>query len=185
MPADYHTHTPLCHHAEGNPQEYIEAALRTGLSEYGVSCHAPVEEEPFDNWRMLSSDLPEYFEWVEAARNYAHNRIPVRLGLECDWLPGCEQWITELTRKADWDYLIGSVHYLGGWNFDSPELLKSWEEVEVEEAWHPGGGASDEAGVVVRENALDCSSVVYCPAAHGDVETDGVREEMEALKARC
>lgn len=135
MPADYHTHTPLCHHAEGNPQEYIEAALRAGLSEYGVSCHAPVEEEPFDNWRMLSSDLPEYFEWVEAARNYAHNRIPVRLGLECDWLPGCEQWITELTRKADWDYLIGSVHYLGGWNFDSPELLKSWEEVEVEEAW--------------------------------------------------
>mgnify|MGYP003878588541 CR=1 FL=1 len=79
MPADYHTHTPLCHHAEGNPQEYIEAALRAGLSEYGVSCHAPVEEEPFDNWRMLSSDLPEYFEWVEAARNYAHNRIPVRL----------------------------------------------------------------------------------------------------------
>lgn len=135
MPADYHTHTPLCHHAVGEPQEYVAAALMAGLTEYGVSCHAPVQEEPFDDWRMLSSDLPAYFNWVDTARDYAQGRIPVRLGLECDWLPGCEQWITELTQRAEWDYLIGSVHYLGGWNFDNPYRLKSWAEVEVEQAW--------------------------------------------------
>ena len=135
MLADYHTHTPLCHHADGTPREYVEAALAAGLTEYGVSCHAPVQPEPFDEWRMLTSDLPAYFEWVNAARNCADGRIPVRLGLECDWLPGCQGWIEELTGRARWDYLIGSVHYLGNRNFDSPHLLDSWSEIGVEEAW--------------------------------------------------
>ena len=38
MPADYHTHTPLCHHAEGSPSEYVEAAIAAGLEEYGITC---------------------------------------------------------------------------------------------------------------------------------------------------
>lgn len=135
MLADYHTHTPLCHHAEGMPGDYVEAALAAGLTEYGVSCHAPVLPEPFDDWRMLASELPAYFDWVNTARDYAKNRIPVRLGLECDWLPGCESWIEELTNRADWDYLIGSIHYLGNWNFDNPHLLDSWSQVGIEEAW--------------------------------------------------
>ena len=34
MPADYHTHTPLCHHAEGTPEEYIDAALAAARALY-------------------------------------------------------------------------------------------------------------------------------------------------------
>ncbi|MDB6077710.1 MAG: histidinol phosphate phosphatase HisJ family, partial [Akkermansiaceae bacterium] len=41
MPADYHTHTPLCLHAEGEPEEYAAAANAAGLVEYGISDHAP------------------------------------------------------------------------------------------------------------------------------------------------
>ena len=26
--ANYHTHTPLCNHAEGSPETYIKTALR-------------------------------------------------------------------------------------------------------------------------------------------------------------
>ena len=135
MLADYHTHTPLCHHARGAPQDYIEAALKAGLTEYGVSCHAPLNPEPFDDWHMLTSDLPTYFEWVDTARNHAAGRIPVRLGLECEWLPGCQGWIEELAGTAKWDYLIGSIHYLGKWNFDNPRLLESWTQIDTEEAW--------------------------------------------------
>ncbi|MCB1134396.1 MAG: PHP domain-containing protein, partial [Verrucomicrobiae bacterium] len=52
MPADYHTHTPLCLHAEGTPEEYVDAALAAGVTEYGISDHAPQTPEPFDDWRM-------------------------------------------------------------------------------------------------------------------------------------
>lgn len=135
MPADYHTHTPLCQHAEGEPEEYIDSAIAAGVSEYGISDHAPQGPEPFDDWRMLESDLPAYFEWMSRALDHADGRIPVRAGLECDWLPNNHEWIVQLHRNCDWDYLIGSIHYLEGWDFDNPAWLGRWAETDVEEAW--------------------------------------------------
>ncbi len=136
MPADYHTHTPLCLHAEGAPEEFIDAAVAAGLREYGIADHAPVRPEPFDDWRMREGDLPAYLEWIAAARRHAGGRLPVRAGLECDWLPGCEPWIEDLAARHEWDYLIGSVHYLGrDWDFDNPRWLGRWEQTDVGEAW--------------------------------------------------
>lgn len=136
MPASYHTHTPYCRHADGEPEAYVDAALASGVSEYGVSDHAPQVPEPYDDWRMLDAELPAYLEWIERARTHAAGRIPVRAGLECDWLDGCEPWIESLRSRHDWDYLIGSVHYLAGWDFDNPKWLGSlWSECDVEDVW--------------------------------------------------
>lgn len=135
MPADYHTHTPLCRHAQGEPEAYIDQALAAGLSAFGMSDHAPARPEPFDDWRMFERELPEYFQLIERARNHAGSRIPVRAGLECDWLPGCEAWIEELAARYEWDYLIGSVHYLDSWDFDNPKWLGRWAEADIEQVW--------------------------------------------------
>lgn len=67
MLTDYHTHTPLCLHAEGNPVDYARHAQKIGLAEIGLSDHNPIPEH-FDDWRMLLSDLPRYFELVQEAR---------------------------------------------------------------------------------------------------------------------
>lgn len=135
MPADYHSHTPLCRHADGRPEAFIDAALRAGLSEFGISDHAPVLPEPFDDWRMFETELPDYLAWVERARAHAAGRMPVRIGLECDWLPGGEAWIEDLAGRAEWDYLIGSVHYLGDWDFDNPKWLGRWAAEDVARVW--------------------------------------------------
>lgn len=135
MPADYHTHTPLCRHASGEPEAFVDAALHHGLTEYGISDHAPVRPEPFDDWRMLEAELPEYFDWIERARSHADGRIPIRAGLECDWLTGCEPWIESLAGRYAWDYLIGSVHYLDDWDFDNPAWLGRWAETDVDAVW--------------------------------------------------
>lgn len=135
MPADYHTHTPLCRHAEGEPEQFVERALALGLSEYGISDHAPQRPEPFDDWRMAEAELPAYFEWIDRARVAAADRLPVRIGLECDWLAGCEPWIDHLAGLAGWDYLIGSVHYLGHWDFDNPARVRLWNNRNLDEVW--------------------------------------------------
>jgi histidinol-phosphatase (PHP family) len=135
VPADYHTHTPLCRHAEGEPEAYVDAALVAGLTEYGISDHAPQVPEPFDDWRMKLAELPEYLSWIEQARTRAAGRIPVRAGLECDWLPGAGDWIADLASRHEWDYLIGSVHYLGHWDFDNPKWLGRWSETDVDSVW--------------------------------------------------
>lgn len=122
--ADFHTHTPLCNHADGEPEAFVRRALALGLSEYGIADHAPMPGEPFDDWRMKQSELPAYLDWIERARRAANGTgLIIRCGLECDWLPGIEPWIEELRRLHDWDYLIGSVHYLApGWAFDDPNF---------------------------------------------------------------
>jgi histidinol-phosphatase (PHP family) len=135
MPADYHSHTPLCRHATGEPEEFVEQAILMKLSEYGISDHAPCLPEPFDDWRMLEAELPEYVRWLERARMQAAGRIPIRAGLECDWFNGCESWIAELAAKQPWDYLIGAVHYLGDWDFDNPKWLGRWAESDIDAVW--------------------------------------------------
>lgn len=136
MFADYHTHTPLCLHAEGTPEEYVAAALVAGLAEYGIADHAPVTPEPFDDWRMSMADLPAYFAWIERAKLAARGtNLQIRAGLECDWLPNCRKHLTNLREKYDWDYFIGSVHYLSDWDFDNPKWLEKWARLDVADAW--------------------------------------------------
>ncbi|MFT5905345.1 MAG: histidinol-phosphatase (PHP family) [Cryomorphaceae bacterium] len=150
MSADYHTHTPLCLHAEGTPEQYIDAAIDAGLTEYGISDHAPLQKpddsEPFDDWRMLSTQIPDYLTWIAAAKAHAGERITIRCGLECDWLPGSrnEAWTQHLRTLHPWDYLIGSVHYIADtsiapWDFDNPKWLGKWAKSEkdgdIHQAW--------------------------------------------------
>lgn len=119
---DSHIHTPLCLHATGWPIEYAERAVALGLDGIGLADHNPMSE-PFDDWRMKIEDLPRYLESVEEARaRFPH--LTIRLGLECDYLPGGEAWIEKLAAMAPWDFLIGSVHYLpGGWEVDHPKYI--------------------------------------------------------------
>lgn len=112
---DYHTHTPLCMHAEGSPQEFVASALQLGLHTYGIADHAPMppHKEPYDNWRMNAADLDAYAHWVQQAKEAAAGTgLTVLCGFECDWSPEITPWIQHLRTRAD--YLIGSVHYLPG-----------------------------------------------------------------------
>ena len=130
---DYHIHTTLCHHAVGRPIEYVRAAQRAGLTEIGFADHNPMPAH-FDGWRMSIQDLPRYLEMVEEVRSTSG--FPIRLGLECDFIEGYESWIETLAGKVQWDYLIGSVHYIApGWDVDNPKYLSRFREFPVEEIW--------------------------------------------------
>ncbi len=120
--ADYHVHTPLCHHAAGWPVEYAARAVAMGLGELGFADHNPMPEQ-FDEWRMSRDDLPRYLDEVARARA-EFPQLTIRLGLECDFLAGRESWIEELAAMAEWDFLIGSVHYIPeGWDIDNPKYI--------------------------------------------------------------
>ena len=127
-------HTRLCGHATGEPRDYVLAAQQAGLVEIGFSDHNAMPTQ-FDDWRMGPGQLPEYIEMIEAVRR-EFPRYPIRLGLECDFIPGYEEHIRNLAAAADWDYLIGAVHYVTpGWDIDNPKHLKRWNEQPVEDIW--------------------------------------------------
>ena len=136
-PADYHTHTMLCHHAEGVPADYMRAARAAGLDEIGISDHNP-SPTLRDDWRMAPLDLPRYLDLVAQAMDEAASGggPTVRLGLECDFLPAERPWLEELTAFAPWDYFIGSVHYIAeGWDVDNPRWIGRFDRTGVEETW--------------------------------------------------
>jgi histidinol-phosphatase (PHP family) len=92
--------------------------------------------EQFDNWRMGLADLPRYLESVEEARTQ-FPQLPIRLGLECDFIAGQEAWIEKLAGMAEWDFLIGSVHYLPGadWALDDPQHMSRFRGREIADIW--------------------------------------------------
>ncbi len=135
LPADYHTHTPLCRHATGEPIELAAQAVRVGLRELGFSDHNPMRQDGFDDWRMRASELDAYVASVERARR-EYPELSVKLALEVDFLPGYEDWVRDLAQRHPWDYLIGSVHYVSTtWALDNPLQLAEWKTRNALEVW--------------------------------------------------
>ena len=134
-PADYHLHTPLCRHATGEPGEYARHALAAGLTEIGFSDHSPMPRDDFDNWRMYARQLDEYVAKVRQTQK-DFPQLTIRLALEVDYLPGCEDWIRGLAARHPWDYFIGSVHYVSdSWAIDDPQKRSEWKHRDAGEVW--------------------------------------------------
>jgi len=110
---DSHMHTPLCKHAEGEPEEYAEMALQRGLRGIVFTCHSPMP----DNWwpavRMDVEQLDTYIGMIERARAAYAGRLDVRLGMEMDYFPGYEWWVERLNERCDFDHVVGSLHFFG------------------------------------------------------------------------
>jgi len=117
---DYHVHT---RYSDGKrePEAYIEAALKLGLREIGFSDHLNPAGGP-PEWCMPHDRLPKYAEHILKLKN-EHKDIAVRLGLEIDYLPGTEKVTDSIINSFPFDYIIGSVHYLGDETVDlGPEF---------------------------------------------------------------
>ena len=105
-----HMHTPLCRHAVGMPQEYAAVAHERGLKGIIVTCHNPLPDGISQDVRMYPDQWMEYLEIIERAREEWRGRVDVRVGLECDYLPGLEPWLENQIRSADLNHVLGSVH---------------------------------------------------------------------------
>lgn len=133
MLTDYHLHlrpddldaTASEHFSEENVDRYLAAAEEHGIEELGVSEHVyrfaqalNVWDHPF--WReQAKDDLDSYAEFVEST--------PLRLGIEADFIPGAEDRIANLLQEQNFDYVVGSVHFLGNRAVDH-EGYDVWED---------------------------------------------------------
>jgi histidinol-phosphatase (PHP family) len=133
---DYHTHTYLCKHATGKPEEYLAAAEKAGLSELGVSDHSPWPSGYDPEWRMSPEEYPIYHEIIDNLRKI-NSPVKVKYGVETDWVPGKMDETYANLAKYDFDYVIGSIHYVEDFPFDNPEVLPVWEiEGKAEWVWN-------------------------------------------------
>jgi histidinol-phosphatase (PHP family) len=116
---DYHVHlrpdeldaSPERYFTMENLDRYLEAARERGISELGVSEHVYRFTEALDVWdhefwrENATGNLGDYCEFVAGT--------PLRLGIEMDFIPGREDRIANLLDGYEFDYVVGSVHFVG------------------------------------------------------------------------
>jgi histidinol-phosphatase (PHP family) len=120
MLTDLHVHlrpddpgTPAERHfTAANAQRYRTVAAERGITELGCSEHVYRFAQALEVW--------EHPLWRESARDdldayvdFLREETDLRVGIEADFVPGREDRMATLLEARDWDYVIGSVHFLG------------------------------------------------------------------------
>ena len=108
-----------------NAERYRAAATERGIAELGVSEHVYRFAQALDVWdhelwrASATDDLDAYCAFVR-------EQTDLRLGIEADFVPGREDRMAELLAAREWDYVVGSVHFLGDEALDHPDY-DIWE----------------------------------------------------------
>lgn len=142
MLTDYHLHlrpddgdTPAARYFTAeNVDRYLAAAAAAGIEELGVSEHVYRFRQALDLWRHplwvenAHDDLDAYCAFVRTTS--------LKLGIECDFIPGTEERTAELLGARELDYVVGSVHFIGeGDNAVDHEGWDVWEGNDPDEIW--------------------------------------------------
>jgi len=140
--ADLHTHTALCRHASGTPEEYLAEAKRKGLACLGVSDHFPAPAGYDADFRMKKEEFRQYSELVSHLKEKGRKiGVEVLYGAEFDYVPGRMDEVHQALEDAQshglpkFDYLIGSVHYVHGFAYDDPDKVAEWQQYGADQIW--------------------------------------------------
>ena len=120
MLTDLHVHlrpddreaTAERHFTTDNAERYTEVAAERGIDVLGVAEHVHRFRDALEVWRHpfweenAVDDLGAYVDFLRS-------QTSLRPGIEADFVPGREDRIASLLEGADFDYVLGSVHFLG------------------------------------------------------------------------
>jgi histidinol-phosphatase (PHP family) len=134
---DLHLHTSRCGHASGTVAEFVEAGRTAGLEVVCFTDHLPMPEAYPQHYTMGRDELPAYIEDVAVAGAVsAETGGPeVLCGIEADWLPGDCEHLRAALAAHDFDMVLGSVHFLGDWAFDDPDLVGGYATADIDALW--------------------------------------------------
>lgn len=126
--ADYHMHTVLSD-GKGSHEEMVLSAMEKGLDEIGFSDHVCLKPV---SWSINPMDLPVMTSHIQNLRQQYSDQIKIKYGIEMDYFPGQEAELLQIIESVPVDYVIGSVHFIGDWNFDTDKsLYGKWPNDEL------------------------------------------------------
>lgn len=148
---DYHIHSKLCRHAEGDLEEYVKSAIQKGLIEIGFCEHFPQEfliedlpEEyhyliPIETYAMTMEEFPDYIKQVLRLKKEYNDEISIKLGTEFDFLKEKTNFISQEIKKYPFDYTFGSIHQIyfdeKPFAFDDNLFLYLYDEYDIDDCY--------------------------------------------------
>ena len=152
MKLDYHMHFEKGSYDLDWAEGFFEAAKKRGLDEIGISEHSHTFPEfealyyhdlilddgfigSFQKTWLKSNKfkytLDDYFRFMEQLRKRHPN---VRTGIEvCNFQQ--QDKVHDILKDYPFDYIIGSVHFLRGWAYDSSEIKAEWDRHPLEDIY--------------------------------------------------
>jgi histidinol-phosphatase (PHP family) len=141
MLTDFHVHLrpdsfpseAAAHFTATNAERYREAARERGIELLGVAEHVHRFRQSLDVWRHpwwernAVDDLDEYCGFVR-------EETDLKLGIEADFVAGREDRMANLLDARDWDYVVGSVHFLRDAAVDMDEW-DVWTTGDPDKIW--------------------------------------------------
>jgi histidinol-phosphatase (PHP family) len=133
MIVDYHTHNRLCRHAQGDLEEYIQAAIGLGLDEIACSDHAPLPDNYDPRHRMTVEEFySDYAPVVSELVEKYSKKIRIKRAIEIDHLDWATDWNQRFIAENDFDFVLGSVHFVGPRGQEKPLFGPEYGRDELE-----------------------------------------------------
>jgi histidinol-phosphatase (PHP family) len=140
---DYHVHLEQGPYTMEWIKRFVEEGVKKGVAEIGFSEHGHRFVQAKDLWKSegfrgqwtlkeATEDIDEYVKIVEKAKGLG---LPVKLGIEMDYIPEYEDEIRDFINKYSFDYVLGAVHWIGDFGFDHPALINEWNLRDMDDTY--------------------------------------------------
>lgn len=145
---DGHIHLEYGDYTPEWVRRFVDRAVETRLDEiwllehnYMFSEFSPMYDRVrahnafVDDWFRRKACLKSYEKYIELINRVRDTEYPVkiRFGLEVCYFEGFEELVVSLTKDKGFDFLLGSVHFIGDFAFDHNAGL--WEGLNVDEVY--------------------------------------------------
>jgi histidinol-phosphatase (PHP family) len=86
---------------------------------------------------MPELELADYVAEVTTAREAQgrSDHLELLLGIEADYIPDEQEYTRGLLSRYPFDVVLGSVHMIGDWAFDDPDLTDRYAEWDIGLLW--------------------------------------------------
>ncbi len=142
MNINLHAHTTRCGHASGTEKEFVEEAVRIGMTDFGFSDHSPMTypEGYKSGIRMKLGEMQDYTDTILGLRKEYEGKINIYLGLEVEYYPALFDNFMKFISDYPVEYMILGQHslnneYDGVWPGEPTEdvsRLKRYVEQVIE-----------------------------------------------------
>ena len=152
MKIDYHMHFEYGSYDLEWVQGFFESAKKNGVSEIGISEHSHgfiefkdlyYEELILDDsvvgsyqakWlekNKFKYSLKDYFKFMQMLKEKGY---PVKIGIEiCNFKN--QEKVKAIIKDYEFDYIIGSVHFLNGWGYDFADIKQVWNDFSLQDIY--------------------------------------------------
>ncbi|MCT8138840.1 histidinol-phosphatase [Anaerobacillus sp. CMMVII] len=138
MLTDYHNHLERGTLTLDYLKQFTAQAKAKGIEHFGISEHA---YHFYQTKNILSNS------WVNERRYYDMEdyillfqqawdaQIDVKMSIEMDYTPGKHQEMEQFIKNYDFDYVIGSIHWIDDFGIDLGEYRHEWERRDLHETY--------------------------------------------------